>query len=82
MTEHMISVREAKTHLSELAERAADGADIVIAKRGRPTARLVAARRIRKPIDLASLQALVKTMPKQPESAGRALRRLRGQTRY
>jgi prevent-host-death family protein len=32
---------EAKTHLSDLVERAADGEEIVIAKAGRPLARLV-----------------------------------------
>ena len=35
-------MHEAKTHLSRLAERAANGEDIVIARNGRPLARLVA----------------------------------------
>lgn len=35
------NVHEAKTHLSQLLERAADGEDIVIAKAGVPVARLV-----------------------------------------
>jgi prevent-host-death family protein len=35
------NVYEAKTHLSELVERAAQGEEIVIAKAGRPRARLV-----------------------------------------
>jgi prevent-host-death family protein len=34
---------EAKTHLSSLLERVAQGEDVVITKRGRPIARLVAA---------------------------------------
>ncbi|MGH8112869.1 MAG: type II toxin-antitoxin system Phd/YefM family antitoxin [Rhodanobacteraceae bacterium] len=38
MHDETVSMREAKARLSELAERAADGADIVIAKHGRPTA--------------------------------------------
>jgi prevent-host-death family protein len=37
-----INLYEAKTHLSELVERAAQGEEIVIAKAGRPLARLVA----------------------------------------
>jgi prevent-host-death family protein len=34
-------MHEAKTHLSRLAERAAQGEEIVIARNGRPLARLV-----------------------------------------
>ena len=36
-----INVHEAKTHLSKLLDRAADGETIVIAKAGRPVARLM-----------------------------------------
>lgn len=77
-----VSLREAKAKLSELAERVADGGDIVISKHGKPAARLTAVRRARKPVDLAKLQALVRNTPRQPEGAGRALQRLRDQTRY
>jgi prevent-host-death family protein len=37
-----VNVYEAKTHLSQLLERAAAGEEIVIARAGRPIARLVA----------------------------------------
>lgn len=37
-----INLYEAKTHLSDLVERAAGGEDIVIAKSGKPKVRLVA----------------------------------------
>ncbi|MBK6971559.1 MAG: type II toxin-antitoxin system Phd/YefM family antitoxin [Sterolibacteriaceae bacterium] len=37
-----INIHEAKTHLSRLVEDAAAGDEIVIAKAGRPVARLVA----------------------------------------
>lgn len=37
-----VNIHEAKTHLSRLLARAAAGEDIVIAKAGRPIARLVA----------------------------------------
>lgn len=37
-----INIHEAKTHLSRLVEQAAAGEEIVIAKAGRPVARLVA----------------------------------------
>jgi prevent-host-death family protein len=38
----LVNLLEAKTHLSSLVERAAEGKEIVIAKGGRPLARLVA----------------------------------------
>jgi prevent-host-death family protein len=49
-----VSLYEAKTHLSELVEQAAQGREIVIAKSGKPKARLVPlapkdTRRMRKP---------------------------------
>jgi prevent-host-death family protein len=36
-----VNIHEAKTHLSRLVEQAAQGEEIVIAKHGRPRARLV-----------------------------------------
>lgn len=38
----MKNIQEAKTHLSRLVERAAAGEEIIIAKSGKPMARLVA----------------------------------------
>ncbi len=37
----MVNIHEAKTHLSRLIARAVDGEEIVIAKAGRPVAKLV-----------------------------------------
>jgi prevent-host-death family protein len=37
-----VNIHEAKTHLSRLVERAAAGEEIIIAKSGKPVARLVA----------------------------------------
>jgi prevent-host-death family protein len=36
-----VNIHDAKTHLSKLAERAGAGEEIIIAKSGRPVARLV-----------------------------------------
>ena len=36
-----VNIHEAKTHLSRLVERAAEGEEIVIAKAGKPMAKLV-----------------------------------------
>lgn len=48
MTEQ-VNVYEAKTHLSKLLERVEAGEEIVIARNGRPVARLVPAQRERPP---------------------------------
>ncbi|RJQ50727.1 MAG: type II toxin-antitoxin system Phd/YefM family antitoxin [Desulfobacteraceae bacterium] len=41
MPDHIYNLYEAKTHLSQLVERAAKGEEIVIAKAGVPLAKLV-----------------------------------------
>lgn len=82
MNDEIVSLREAKAQLSELAERASNGIDVVIAKHGRPAARLTAARAARKRVDLAALRELTDSQPRQSENAGRAMRRLRDAARY
>lgn len=42
MKRRVVNVAEAKAHLSELIERAAEGEVIVLARAGRPRARIVA----------------------------------------
>jgi len=39
---HVANIQEAKTHLSRLAARAAAGEEIIIARAGKPVARLIA----------------------------------------
>lgn len=51
----VINVYEAKTKLSQLIDRAAEGEEIVIARNGRPVARLVAYDRMREPRKLGIL---------------------------
>jgi len=82
MNDEIVSLRKAKAQLSELAERAASGVDTVIAKHGRPAARLTAALASRKRVDLATLRELTDSQQRQPESAAKAVRRLRDATRY
>ncbi|MGH9160586.1 MAG: type II toxin-antitoxin system Phd/YefM family antitoxin [Vicinamibacteraceae bacterium] len=43
MSTKTVNIHEAKTHLSRLLEEVAGGRDVVIAKAGRPVARLVTA---------------------------------------
>ena len=77
-----ISLAEAKAHLSELVARAAEGETIQITRRGKPVAQIAPIQEPRKPIDFGALRELVKTSPKQPESAGEFMRKLRDDARY
>jgi prevent-host-death family protein len=45
----IVNIHQAKTNLSRLVERAANGEEIIIAKAGKPTARLTAYQHIRGP---------------------------------
>lgn len=45
----VINVYEAKTHLSKLLERVAEGEEFVLGKAGKPMARLVPFREVRQP---------------------------------
>jgi prevent-host-death family protein len=47
--ETIFNLYEAKTALSQLVERAAAGEEIIIAKAGRPLARLVPLQRVQRP---------------------------------
>ncbi|MCZ2412700.1 MAG: type II toxin-antitoxin system prevent-host-death family antitoxin [Burkholderiales bacterium] len=59
MAETVVNLYEAKTRLSLLVERAAAGETIVIAKAGRPMARLVPVRKGRR-IRLGSLRGRIR----------------------
>ena len=52
-----INIHEAKTHLSRLVERVEAGEEIIIAKAGRPAARLVPIEAVRKPVKIGGLKA-------------------------
>ena len=51
-----VDIREAKRHLSRLVQRVQDGEEIVIAKAGRPAARLVPLERVLKPVKIGGLK--------------------------
>lgn len=82
MTESMVSLRDAKARLSKLTERAAAGSDIVIAKHGKPSARLTAVKQARKAVDLDRLRKLTGRIPQKGEGAAHTLRKLRDPSRY
>lgn len=52
-----INIHEAKTHLSRLVERVEAGEEIIIAKAGRPAARLVPIDAARRPVKIGGLKA-------------------------
>ncbi len=77
-----ISLAQAKAHLSELIARAAAGDTVRITKRGKPVAKLTAAQAPRRPIDFEAMRKLTSSTPKQKESAGKFIRRMRDAERY
>jgi len=77
-----VNLAEAKAHLSELVDRVESGDQIDITRRGKPVARLTAATRPRKPIDLGMLRSLTATMPPQVRSAADLVRSMRDGDRY
>jgi prevent-host-death family protein len=52
-----VNIHEAKTHLSRLVERVEAGEEIIIAKAGRPAARLVPIEGAHKPVKIGGLKA-------------------------
>lgn len=58
-----VNIHDAKTHLSRLVERVEAGEEIVIARGGRPVARLVPLRHRTKPRELGSLRGKIWLAP-------------------
>ena len=71
------SVAEAKTHLSELLDRAERGEEVVITRRGQPVAQLAPVRPTKPGIDFARLRALRAAMPVSKTTATKVVRRMR-----
>jgi prevent-host-death family protein len=78
----IVKLAEAKARLSELIDRVESGESVSITKHGKPVAQLVAAKPERKPIRMADLRALTDGQPRQSESAGELIRRMRDESRY
>jgi prevent-host-death family protein len=56
----IVNIHEAKTHLSRLLEDVAAGAEVVIAKAGKPVARLVPVDTVPRPKRLGLLRGRIK----------------------
>jgi prevent-host-death family protein len=78
----MVSLADAKAHLSELVERAAAGEAVCITRRGKPVAQITAVDTPRQRIDVTVLRAITDRMPVQPETASDFIRRMRDEDRY
>ena len=59
-TSSTVNIHEAKTHLSRLLERVSDGEEIVIAKSGKPVARLSSVDTKRKALPYGLLKGKLK----------------------
>ena len=74
----MMNIYEAKTHLSRLVERVAEGEEIIIGKAGKPVAKLVAyrepARPDRKPGYWKGRVRIAKDFDRLPDAVAAALR--------
>ncbi len=77
-----VNLAEAKSHLSELVKETAAGEPVCITRRGKPIAQITALDRPRKRIDTSALRAMTDATPKQRESAGEFMRRMRDAERY
>jgi prevent-host-death family protein len=77
-----VGLAEAKARLSELIARVVEGETVEITRRGKPVARITPVERSRKPIDVEALRALTRSMPRQTESAGEFMRKMRDDARY
>ncbi len=77
-----VTLADAKARLSALVEQAAQGEPVVITRRGKPVAQIVALTTVRKPIDMTALRSLTESMTMSPVSAGDLVRQMRDEGRY
>lgn len=82
MAERTVSIAEAKARLSELVAAAEAGEDVVISKRGKPVAQLVALRQPRQPVDLAWLRSRTAQLPTSTVDSADLVREMRDGDRY
>jgi prevent-host-death family protein len=60
MRRSIINIHEAKTHLSRIVEEVAAGAEVIIAKAGKPMARLTPLAGVKRPKKLGLLKGKIK----------------------
>lgn len=72
-----VSVANAKAHLSALLDQVELGEEVTITRNGKPVAALQPVSPPRKPLDLARLDDLRKTLPPSTESSVDLIRQIR-----
>jgi len=77
-----IRVTAAAFLLAAALATAAQGETVQITRRGRPVAQITPIQRPKKPIDVELLRSVSKRSPRQKESAGDFVRRMRDDSRY
>lgn len=79
-----INIADLRDELDTLIDRLEAGEVVEITRDGRSFARVTPAPPLqpRKPIDVAALERLAKTLPHDPTSAGDFVRRMRDDSRY
>ena len=78
----VVTLADAKAHLSALVERASNGETVQISRRGKVVAQIAPVAKPLKPIDVAALHELTTGTTRQPVSAGEWLRQVRDEERY
>lgn len=81
-TARIVSVVEAKAHLSELLVAVEAGESVQITRRGKPVATLSPISRRREPIDFDWLRRVTEGTTYQEQSAGEFIREMRDGARY
>lgn len=77
-----VTLATAKSQLSALVERAAQGEAICITRRGKPIAQITKVDRPRKPISLTALRAVTDAIPKLAAPPERWMEKMRDEDRY
>ncbi|MGD9545862.1 MAG: type II toxin-antitoxin system Phd/YefM family antitoxin [Methylocystis sp.] len=78
----VVTVAEAKAHLSELVERAARGETVCVTRRGKPVAKIAPMADPKKRVDVTMLRAITTGVAPQTESADEFMRHMRDEERY
>ncbi|WP_426229863.1 type II toxin-antitoxin system Phd/YefM family antitoxin [Pararhizobium sp. DWP3-4] len=78
----IVTLSDAKDHLTDLVSRAEAGETIQISSAGKIVAQLTPAKPTKKPIDVEALKRLTESMPYQETSAGEFIRTMRDSERY
>jgi prevent-host-death family protein len=73
------SVVQAKAHFSEILAKVEAGREVTITRRGAPIARLSGVKRLKRPLNLAAIDAFRATVKPTKERSQDLLRRMRGE---